>query len=65
VNFSVQLEFVGDQHLAAEAQAAGLPQQHEAEGVDMDDQRDLPEPRRSVTSGAPREPFIAMRVQNK
>ena len=31
LNISVQLELVGDQHLAADAQAAGLSQPHEAE----------------------------------
>ena len=31
LDFRVQLELVGDQHLAGDAQTAGLPQQHEAE----------------------------------
>ncbi|HLG56892.1 MAG TPA: hypothetical protein VI485_16255 [Vicinamibacterales bacterium] len=53
------------EHLAHDAQPACLPQQREAERIDVNDERDLPKSCRRLTSRAARESLVRVRVEQE
>ncbi len=61
----VHFGLVGNQHLADDAEAAGLPEQHQSDGVDVDDERHLADARFRLAARAPSERLVPMRIEQK
>jgi hypothetical protein len=62
---AIHFGLVRNEHLAHDAKTACLPQQHEPERIDVNDQRDLPESCLRLAARAPREPLVPMWVEHE
>ena len=65
VNQVVHFGFVGDQHLAGNAESAGLSEQHQADRVHVDDERYFADARCRFAARAARECLVPMRIEQK
>lgn len=65
IDHVVHFGFAHNEHLADDAKAASLPQQHQSEGVDVDDEHHLADARFRRAARAPGERLVPMRIQEK